>query len=174
MPIDASTLPVSGTALVAGLFYAAFSGFVSGPEIASREISRDSWRTTCEASLRQDIEVTRRADRQVPQVPDFGGMLCNTYPELAQLCTYIPDPNQIARESEARLRAIEDERIRNAAKGIGDRCACAEAVYIEEERISLALYAASARLISTSAIKNREAALTRALHSPVCSFGKGG
>ena len=173
MSVDTSTLPISGGVLLATFCYAALSAFVFGPEIADREIARSDWRATCESNLEADLEATRRPDRLIPQVPDLGGMLCSAYPELAGLCMHIPDPNAAAREAERRARALEDERIRNAASGIGDRCSCAVAVYKETERLQLALYAGSARLIG-NAPEDRKAALMRALHSPTCSFGRGG
>ncbi len=126
---------------------------------------------TCEVALSADLEATRRPDQPIPQGPNLGGMLCSVYPELQGLCQQIPDPYAAARAAELRLREPEEERLRNAARGIGDRCSCAVAVYSKSEMLSLALYAGSARLITPSAIENREAALMRALRSPTCNFG---
>jgi len=174
MSVDASTLPISGGVLLFTVGYAALSALVFGPEISDREIARSSWPTTCETALRTNLEATRRPNRSIPQVPDLGGMLCSVYPELQGLCMQIPNPNAAAREAEMRLRQAEEERLRNAARGIGDRCSCAVAVYTESERLDLALYAGSARLITPNVIENREAALMRALRSPTCNFGMEG
>ncbi|CUI01871.1 hypothetical protein [Leisingera aquaemixtae] len=171
MSIDAPTLPVGGAAVLAALGYAAVSAFITGPEIASREIARSDWQEVCETSLLAEIEATRRPDQLIPDAPDLGGMLCSVYPEMRDLCAMIPDPMAQAREIEKRRRAAEDARIRRVAEGMTDRCTCAVAVYAED-RLSLALYAGSGRLITPNAVKNRETALMRALNSPSCSFGR--
>lgn len=168
MSIDASTLPISPIFVIAAVGYGAISALITGPEIATREISISGWQTTCQSELIAELETTRRPERVIPQVPDVGGMICAVYPELNELCAIIPDPNAGARAAEERLRAVEAERLRQAASGTANACYCAEQVYIEEQKISLALYAASGRLITTPPVKNREATLSRALHSPAC------
>lgn len=174
LSVDASTLPISGGLLLATVCYAAVSALITGPEIAEREIVRSGWHTTCETMLEADLEATRRPDQVIPQVPDLGGMICSVYPELQGLCMHIPDPNAAARATEMRLRAAEEQRLRNAARGIGDRCSCAVEIYSRSEMLSLALYAGTARIVTPSAVENRENALTRTLHSPICSFGMEG
>ncbi len=171
MSIDASTIPFSPIFVVAAAGYAAAMALVVGPEIATREISRSGWHETCEVTLVANIETTRRPDRNIPQVPDVGGLLCSFYPELSDLCAIIPDPNAAARATEERMRAAEANRLRQAASNTDDQCSCAEAVYIEDQKLSLALYAASGRLITPRAVSDRDAALSRALHSPACDMG---
>tara|TARA_R110002072_G_scaffold150788_2_gene299373 strand:- start:10398 stop:10916 length:519 start_codon:yes stop_codon:yes gene_type:complete len=168
MPIDASTLPISPFLLIAAAGYAAISIVFTGPEIARREIAMSNWQSLCAEGLQANIEATRRPERVLPQVPNIGGMLCSAFPELSDICRMIPDPNTVAREAERRLREAEDARIRRAASGTSDTCTCAEQVYMEDQRLSLALYAASGRLITPPSVENRTVALTRALHSPAC------
>lgn len=171
MSIDASTLPISPFLLIAAAGYASLSILFTGPEIASREIARSDWQSLCEAGLQADIQATRRPERVLPQVPDVGGMLCGAFPELSDLCRMIPDPNAAAREAERRLREAEDARIQRAASGAATMCSCAEQVYTEDQRLSLALYAASGRLLTPPSVENREVALFRALRSPTCQRG---
>ncbi|MCF6277218.1 MAG: hypothetical protein L3J16_00495 [Anaerolineales bacterium] len=168
MSIDASTLPISPIFVIAAVGYAAVSALITGPEIATREITNSDWQTICQSELITELETTRRADRIIPQVPDVGGMICAVYPELSDLCAMIPDPNAGVRAAEERLRAVEAERLRQAAMGTGDQCSCAQAVYVEDQRLSLALYAASGRLITPPSVKNRAESLSRPLHSPAC------
>jgi len=171
MTPDASTLPISGAVILAALGWAAFSAFASGPEIADREIANSNWQTICKAEITADIRATRRPNQAVPQVPDLGNMLCSVYPELNNLCSMIPDVNAPAREAERRARAAEEARIRRAVAETDDMCACAASVYIEEERLSLALYAGTSRMITPDSVGNRQVALMRALRNPACQEG---
>jgi len=168
MSIDASTLPFSPTALIVAAGYAALSVVVTGPAIVTREIAQSNWQEVCQADRREAVESTRRPDRVIPHVPDVGGMLCGAFPELGNLCAMIPDPNTAARDAERRLREAEDARIRRAAESAGSACSCAEQVFLTEEYLGIAVYAASGRLLQSPVLQNRTAALTRALHSPAC------
>jgi hypothetical protein len=168
MAPDASTLPISGTFILAALGYAAVSALVTGPGIAKREIENSPWQSACRAEIVADIEATRRPNQVVPQAPDLGRALCTFYPELNELCYMIPDLNAPAREAERRAREAEDARIRRATAETDDICSCATSVYIEEERLSLALYAGSGRLITPESVENRQGALSRALRNPAC------
>ena len=172
MSIDASTLPISPTFLIAAVGYAAISALITGPEIASREIARSDWQETCQTKLRAEIEVTRRPNLTIPDVPDIGGLLCGVYPELRELCAMIPDPTAAARATERHLQEAEAARINAAAAGSADQCTCAETVYIEDQRLSLALYAGSGRMITPNSVEHRETALMRALNNPACSFSE--
>ena len=172
--IDTSTLPINPVLLIAAAGYAAASALITGPEIIERELVRSGWQESCKASLTANIEATRRPDQVIPQVPDVGGMLCSVYPELRELCDLIPDPNIAAQETERRAREAAHARVEQAASQTASACSCAEAVYVDSERLSIALYAASGRWITPNSVENREIALTRALNSPACAFGKEG
>ena len=168
MSIDISSLPFSPLLIVVGIGYAVISTVVTGPEIIRRENDTSDWHVTCQSEITSDIQSTRRPDQLVPQVPDIGGMICGAYPELGNLCQIIPDPSAAARAAEARARELEAIRLARATSRIGDACSCAEQLFIEEQRLSVAAYAASGRLISAPVLKNRDAGLNRALNSPQC------
>ena len=176
MAVDASTLPFSPILILSAAAVAGVSAFITGPEIARREIARSDWAAICAADLRADLEATRAPRQVIPNGTDCGSTLGMFYPELRELCYVLgnPDPAAAVREAERRAREAEEARIRRAAARSGSRCQCAETVYIEEERIALAMYAASGRLITPSSIDNRQAALARALNSPACTFGQEG
>jgi len=176
MAVDASTLPFSPTLILAAAALAGVSAFVTGPEIARREIARSDWTATCESDLRADLEATRAPRQIIPRGTDCSSTVGLFYPELREICYRLgnPDPAAPAREAERLAREAEEARIRRAASRTGSRCECAETVYIEQERVSLALYAASGRLITPSSVENRQAALSRALNAPACNFGQEG
>jgi len=176
MAIDALTFPFSPTLIFTIAAIAGLSAFVTGPEIARREIARSNWGATCQAELQVDLEATRAPRQVIPRGTDCSSTLGMFYPELRELCHAIgnPDPAAAARDTERLAREAEEARIRRLAERSGSRCACAETIYIEEERISLALYAASGRLITPSAVENRYAALSRTLNAPACTFGQEG
>jgi hypothetical protein len=82
----------------------------------------------------------------------------------------IPIPGLDAlRDQQDRARDAEQRRVERAAKAAPSACTCAKDVFVTSERVSVALYAASGRLITTPALANREAGLSRALNSPLCS-----
>lgn len=168
MSFDFSSLPFSPFLVIFGLSYAGVSAMATGPEIIRRELEQFGWHKECQSEIQADIQATRRPDQLIPQVPDIGEMICSAYPELGNLCHMIPDPNSAARAAEARARELENARIARATSGASDACSCAEQLFIEEQRLSVALYAASGRFFSPPVVINRDTGLTRALNSPQC------
>lgn len=168
MSFDLSTLPFSPLLIIVGLGYAAVSATATGPEIVRRELEKSGWRATCQSEIQADIQATRRPDQLIPRVPDIGGMICSAYPELGNLCQIIPDPNAAALAAEAQARELENARIARATSGAGAACSCAEQLFIEEQRLSVALYAASGRFLSPPVVISRDTSLTRALNSLQC------
>ncbi|MEZ5766181.1 MAG: hypothetical protein R3D69_19335 [Xanthobacteraceae bacterium] len=102
-------------------------------------------------------------------------MLGAFMPELGRICDQYGNPDlsmgagDVLREKERQLREAEERRIADAAANSGSRCACAAAVFLEEQRIPLALYAGSARLITPAPIKNLRSELSAALNAPQCT-----
>ena len=169
MSVDVSTLPFSPLLVVVAVGYASLSALVTGPEIIGRENMKSGWHALCQSGLIAEINAAARPDRPVQHVPDVGALLCGAYPELGQLCQLIPDPIAVAREAERELQEAEAKRIERAASGTADSCSCAEQVFVEEQRLSIALYAASGRLITPPAVAARDAGLSRALRSSNCA-----
>lgn len=168
MSFDLSTLPFSPLLIIVGLGYAGISAVATGPEIIRRENEQAGWHATCQSKMQADIEAARRPDQLIPQVPDIGGMICSAYPELGELCRIIADPNVAARAAETRARELEDARIARATSSTSNACACAEQLFIENQRLSVTLYAASGRFLNPPVVINRDTGLTRALNSPHC------
>ncbi|WP_373354487.1 hypothetical protein [Pseudoroseicyclus sp. CXY001] len=168
MPFDISALPIGGTTMIVGAACAAFTWVWAGPEIAAREMARDGWLLKCEAGVASEIESVRTPAPQLPDVPGLCAMLTAGDPDLAQLCRYIPDPAIIIGGAERLQNSEKTARVERTLTRVSDSCSCAQAVYVEENRLELALYAASGRLFTPIEVREREAALSRALHSPAC------
>lgn len=176
MSIDISSFPTNPLTLACVAVYAVFSSEVSGPEIIDRELERDGWYKTCETELRADISTWRGPEPlQTPKLDcettfgvvygDQGKAFCDKYGNFK-----IPIPGMnVLEEQQRRAREAEERRIARAAAGTGSTCTCAQEVFTASERVAVALYAASARTITTTALKNRDAGLSRALRSPDCA-----
>lgn len=166
MSVDFSTLPFSPLLVVVGLGYAVFSSEVSGPLLIDRELKNSGWHASCQSSLEADIRAWRGPEPlEVPRLDcestfgtiyaDQGKAFCDNVGNFK-----IPIPG---------LDALRDQQDRaRAASNAPTACDCAQDVFVSSARVSVALYAASGRLITTPALANREAGLSRALNSPLC------
>lgn len=171
--MELQNLPISPGLVLAAALYSGMSAFVTGPELTARVIERSNWSEVCAAGLRRDLEATRAPTELIPDVPDVRGIMRSILPDLAPLFDAMPDPMAPAREAARRAREAENTRIARAAEGIADQCQCAIAVYTEAERLSIALWAASARAVTPQAIEHRDSGLVRALRSPACQAAGG-
>jgi hypothetical protein len=169
MSIDLSSAPFSPFLILIAIGYAVISSEVTGPEMVKRENENAGWHATCQSQLAADLQASRRPETVIPQVPDIGGMLCGVYPELGELCQLIPDPTAAARAAHEQARALEDARLARATSGLPNACSCAEQVFAEQQRWTIALYAASGRLLEPPVLANRELGLSQALRSPLCA-----
>ena len=170
MSVDVSSLPFSPLLVVVAVGYFSLSALVTGPAIIGRENEKSGWHALCQSGLLAEITAASRPDRPVQHAPDLGALLCSAYPELGQYCQLIPDPTALAREAERKFQEAEARRVERAASGTADSCSCAEQVFVEEQRLSIALYAASGRLIVPPAVASRDAGLSRALRSSSCAM----
>ena len=170
---DTPQLPLTGGTLVACAAYSAVSLLVTGPIVGERTIEKAGWSRQCEAGLEAEITAQRPAPRIIPRT-DCQSILGGWMPELGRLCRDLGNPDfggpaaDLLREQERLRQEAEEQRVANAAARSGTRCSCAAAVFVEEQRLSLALYAGSARLITPAPIKDLQSELTRALHGPAC------
>ncbi len=168
---DFNTLPISGSVVLALFGYAAFSAFVTGPEVAHREIARSDWPETCVVLLEADLkaEAAHQPNPIRSELLNVTELMNDVLPELGPLWEMIPDP-RTAVEDSIRQNEVAADIFRDRARaGFDDRCFCAESGYLSDAKLDLALYAGSGRAIRPQAVKNREAELTRALRSPICA-----
>ncbi|MEM1363746.1 MAG: hypothetical protein AAGF94_18935 [Pseudomonadota bacterium] len=168
--MDFQNLPVNPGLVLAVALYGGASAYITGPELTAREIANSSWPDTCASRLLEDLEATRTPPEVIPEMPDMTRLLNEIHPDLGRLLASIPDPNAAARDAARRAQAAEDARIARAADGIEDHCLCAVAVYSAEERLGIGLWAASARIITTPAVRDRDIGLSRTLRSPACQL----
>lgn len=170
---------LGSTAVVAFLFYGAVSGFVSGPVMTERMIEKNlKWDTQCKRQISSEIKQTQKPSVQTPR---FG---CSTIfswfgPDGDAYCRmhghyFDNNPiNQALDATEEAARRANEKRLEYARDRAPDRCGCAVTMAIEEQRLSIALYAGSWRLIEPTAIKNLKSELVTQLNSPACAM-KGG
>ena len=174
--MNESSLPIGGSLLVAIVVYVLISLFVTGPLIGGRVIENSSWHRVCPSTIRAEIE-SRRAPRQVMPPTDCQSIFGSFMPELGAICRRHGNPDfggpitSIAREQERARREAEDRRIGLAAAQSSDACTCAANVFLEEERVALAIHAGSARLITPPEISSLNASLARSLRTPACNLG---
>ena len=173
MPFDVNTLPGGGALIVTGLIYAGVSAFVTGPVIGQRVIIKSGWAEQCKISLQAQISTKEPAPTFPPTIGckslfgwygDQGAAFCRRYGDRFKL----PFMDQLAAH-QRRLKQARERRLTMAASSAPTRCACAASLTLEKQRVSFAIYAGSIRLITPTPIKNLRAALTSALHSPLCA-----
>ena len=182
MAFDASTLPISPTFLLACAAYAGISLVATGPLIAERMIGTSGWMQSCPAALETAIQNERPRYEAIPQAPtiDCREALAILLPEARELCEFldrlprIPDPNAQAAKARNAARQAENRRLDRMAAMSGARCFCATTALQERERVSFAVLAGSARLITPPVTRDLQSGLMTALNSAPCNTLQGG
>ena len=174
MTPETSLLPINGPVVLTLAAYGLLSAFVMGPAVAEREIERSDWPKTCLALLEATLPDASYGwpDPTASELPDVTKLMRDVMPELDPLWDMIPNPNAIVQDSIRQKEAAAKALRTQSRSTFETRCTCAEATYIGNQRIDLALYAGSARTIVPQAVTHREAALTRALMSPACDLSR--
>lgn len=171
-----------GTSLLRGstaiglVAYALVSVIWTGQVVGERLIAKSDWGAQCRASIER--EAARAASTPEPEIPD--AVKCTALvewirPDLAEVCRKHGDPtwkipfSEELRKIQHAKRQFEADRMSAAVDGAPNRCDCAVAVVLEEDRIAYGLHAGTARLVTPHKVSAREARLTTALHSPHCA-----
>lgn len=178
MTIEVSTLP-GGSGLV--LSIAAYVGlsFLAGQEIGDRMIDKSGWHVECETAIHAEIE-SRRTPRSIVPERRCSDMVIWLPKEFRELCDAVgnPDINAPARRAEERLQkqqqALENKRLQRLADKAGTQCGCAVNVFKQDNMMSLALYAGSARMITPSPVDSLDQSLALALGTQQCQALAGG
>lgn len=181
MAVDASTLPISPTFLLACAAYAAISFLGTGPMIAERMTARSGWDVSCKAALDAAIASERPAYEAVPQGSqlDCRSTLGVLMPDARELCDLmdrlprIPDPAAQAAQARNAAKQAQNRRLDRMAAMSGARCSCASQVLREREAVSFAVLAGSARLISPPVTRDLQSGLVTALNSAPCNTLQG-
>jgi len=167
-----STLPIGGSALVAGLLYAGASMFITGPLIGERMVERSNWSTSCHTAIAD------AAERENPSQPQVTVPLCElTFGLLGRdgqaycdrygrsMNSAVNGPLSHIHEQRERVRR---EGLERSTANSESRCGCAAAVALEDNRVAFALHAGSLRLITPPSIKRLETTLQVSLGSGYC------
>lgn len=172
---DASSLPTGGGLIFALLAYGAVSLFVTGPLVGERTIERSGWAETCQRALRAEIAETAPAPAFTPNLscnaifgmfgPD-GRRLCARYGDQA---FGLPLLDQL-QDYQRQLRQAEERRLEAVIARSGSRCGCAATVVVQDQqRVSFAIHAASARAVTPPGVAALQEELMTALRSPRCA-----
>lgn len=170
---DSQVSGLGGGVVIAGLIYAGASLYVTAPLVTQRIVEKSGWLAQCERSLLSEIETHRSSSSGLPPI-DCQSLMRTLDPAMRQMidafgggvaCQMI-DAKRHQQEAIERLR---QQRMQSVADRAGSRCHCAVSSLIETKRLSLGLYAGSARLLEPALIKNLDGELTGALHAPHCA-----
>lgn len=167
-------MPIAGGVMFAGLLYAGASMFITGPVIGERTIEKSGWPATCASQIRANVE----ADKPAPPIrlPNLCGLIFGIYGrDGAAYCDmhghHFDNPaNKILGGIEEQKRKVHERRLAHAASKAGSRCECAVTTTLEAQRVPLALYAGSLRLVTPPSVKALSSELTTALNSPRCAM----
>ncbi|MEX0956375.1 MAG: hypothetical protein WDZ83_14340 [Rhizobiaceae bacterium] len=168
-------LPVTGGVALTALVYGAISLFVTGPLIGERMIAKSGWENQCRSGLVRAIESEQRA--AVPAIPDLdcdaliaplfgseGSRFCQRHGGFR-----LPFADQLQAQKR-RAEELARRTLEGAAAKAGSRCSCAIARTLTDERVSLAIAAASLRLVVPRAASDLNSGLQSALGSDQCAM----
>ncbi|MCQ0989585.1 hypothetical protein [Jiella marina] len=173
MPIDFSSIPISGGVLVAGALWAGASAYALGPLVAERSAEQIGWTADCEQRIAADIKT-----RQPAPEPGFafqcGDLLGGLPGEQRQFLDMFGmgiacDAMDRAQARKRHLAELKRQRIERAAAEAGSRCACAVSHMTMVKRWDFALAAGTARTVVPSSVTNLRASLLESLASPACA-----
>lgn len=161
---------LGSSAILTVLGVAAFSAYVSGPLIIDRMSQKMNWLTDCIQKVEREIKIT------TPQAPAVPNISCNSVVrmvgrDLADLAKAF-GIDQACQSLEYQIEAKKfnaQERLAAKLGSAPSRCECAVSHTIAEKRGSVALHAASARLITPLPIQNLKSEFTASLNSPSCA-----
>jgi len=176
---DTTSAIVGSSTFAAALVYAGISGFITGPVMTERMIEKDiNWPRQCNEHISAEIQQSQKPAIALPKIG------CNTLfgwfgPDGADYCRvhgHLFEDNIFNSTIDAANNATEatNRKRREFAAGRSkDRCDCAVITTIDDQRLSVALYAGSWRLIKPAAIKNIRSELIKNLNTPACKMTGG-
>ncbi|NDW06483.1 hypothetical protein [Jiella pacifica] len=173
MPIDFSSLPISGGVLVAGAVWAGASAFVLGPLVAERSAERIGWYSDCEQRIAADIQTREPVPESefTFQCGDLLGVLPGEQRRVLDLFGMgrACEAFDYAEIQKRRLAELKRQRIERAAAESGSRCACAVSHMTMTKRWNFAIAAGTARTVIPASVANLRASLLESLASPACA-----
>ena len=167
-PYNSNLLGSSAVLTVLGV--AAFSAYVSGPLIVDRMSQKMNWVSDCIKIIEREIKLSAPQQPAMPQIScdSMLNMAGRDWGNLAR--TFGLDQACKAVEFQADLeKQITQEKLSAKISAAPSACECAVSHTIDEKRGSIALHAASARLVTPLAIQNLKTEFMTSLNSPTCA-----
>lgn len=171
---EANGLPVSGGLMVAIILYVLASMFVTGQVVGERMIAKSNWGQQCQTVLQVELRAQTPAPAFTPRLDcnsifgvfgPQGRALCRRHGDVLK----IPFVDQL-QGLQRRKQELQEKRFALAASKTGSRCGCAVSLTLEQQRVPLAIYAGSIRLVTPRFIKNLNTELMSSLRSPHCAM----
>ncbi|MFN3171248.1 MAG: hypothetical protein ACE37E_11205 [Hyphomicrobiales bacterium] len=180
---EAGGLALGGIGL-AVVAYAAFSVFVSGPELGQRTINLvHDWPRICQQGIEARAQPQEAPEISMPNINvcrmifgiygSDGQAYCDMHGHYfdSGASDFLGTLGDIADALDAPRRTLEQELQDQAIADAPDRCSCATNQVLTNNRYAFAWFAGSARLITPPSIDNLQSELRAALSSPQCDFG---
>lgn len=146
---DTNGLPISGGLMVAIILYVLASMFVTGQVVGERTIAASNWGRQCQTVLQAELRAQTPEPTFTPQL-DCNSIFGMFGPQGRALCRRhgdvlkIPFVDQL-QDLQRRKQELQERRFALAASKTGSRCGCAVSLTLEQQRVSLAIYAGSSR-----------------------------
>jgi hypothetical protein len=170
------SLPITGGAVLAVALYAGVSLFVTGPLIGGRMVEKMDWAGQCAGQIRAEVEA--REPEASATLPRLGCEIFGVWHGEAGMsfCAkhgHVFEDNPVNRTIERLERAkreAQQKRMDYAASRAASRCDCAVTTTLENRRVSFAIYAGTARLVSPPSIIALGSDLATSLNTPACAM----
>lgn len=172
-----NSVPFGGGLLLTLLLYAGFSYFITGQIVGARTIQHHiKWLPQCEKMIESRV----RANQPEPRIPsnlNCKGLLGALFGAQGQAyCQkYARQFEGLINPVQKHLNDLQTQRqshISSAASEAKSSCQCAVSVFLEQQRLSLAVWSGSLRLIKPPQLTNLHAELKTALRSKPCNLEK--
>ena len=161
---------------IAAIVYGAVMAFAIGPELGRRTIEiKEDWPRVCERTIVANAAAESGPRTQLPRLDMCMLMFGHQGANGRAYCdmhgqTWNGALDGITDTLDAQRRQADEWRKDRATKNAPDRCSCAANYTLETNRLSFALYAGTARVITPPAIHNLRGELKAALSSSRCAM----
>lgn len=167
--------PLFGPIGISALVYSLVMAFIIGPEIGKRTIEARHWSKICPTTIARKAEAEAGPVNQIPQF-DVCMMMFGLYGDDGeQYCRMHGDfwngpANKLLDGVNQKNRQLQEWRIDRATVDSQDRCSCASNLTLEKNRVSFAIYAGTARMVTPPSIDNLQSELKSSLSSSRCAM----
>jgi hypothetical protein len=176
---DTTSAIMGSSAFAAALVYAGISGFITGPVMTERMIEKNiNWPRQCRAHISAEVQQSEKPKIALPKIGcgTLFGWFGREGAEYCRVHGHLFEDNIFNSTIDAANNAAEaaNRKRREFAAGRSrDRCDCSVTTTIDDQRLSVALYAGSWRLVEPAAIKNLKSEQIKNLNTPACKMTGG-